>query len=188
MKDGKKAIFHLSIKLESRKINIIWWSSWYESYWMINTPIYVIKENKWTKIKSFIYIYLFVVYARNARTHKSGPREAQMFASNFCAHFVLVTISDLKIKLHILYVVLIVGNVLSFFFHQSNVWMHYQRKKSVPLFISFDVIKSKKLGWWIVFTWKGEVFFTWNVERLIVWMNLFLEEPFITKQCKKLMI
>ena len=30
-----------------------------------------------------------------------------MFASNFCAHFVLVTISDLKIKLHILYVVLI---------------------------------------------------------------------------------
>jgi len=68
-----------------------------------------------------------------------------MFASNFCAHFVLVTISDLKIKLHISYVVLIVGNVLSLFFHQSNVWMHYQRKKSVPLFyISFDVIKSKK--------------------------------------------
>ena len=146
------------------------------------------QKNKSSKTNSFIYIYLFVVYARNARTHKSGPREAQMFASNFCAHFVLVTISDLKIKLHILYVVLIVGNVLSFFFHQSNVWMHYQRKKSVPLFISFDVIKSKKLGWWIVFTWKGEVFFTWNVERLIVWMNLFLEEPFITKQCKKLMI
>ena len=152
-----------------------------------------IPQYKWSKNinqqrSGHLYIYLFVVYARNARTHKSGPREAQIFASNFCAQFVLVTISDLKIKLHISYVVLIVGNVLSFFFHQSNVWMHYQRKKSVPLFISFDVIKSKKLGWWIVFTWKGEVFFTWNVERLIVWMNLFLEEPFITKQCKKLMI
>ena len=71
----------------------------------------IYEKNNHNKHHIIIYIYLFVVYARNARTHKSGPREAQMFASNFCAHFVLVTISDLKIKLHISYIVLIVGDV-----------------------------------------------------------------------------
>ena len=108
------------------------------------------EENDHNKQHNIIYIYLFVVYARNARTHKSGPREAQMFASNFCAHFVLVTIWDLKIKLHIFLFLL-----LEMFCRSCYIKVIFEciiKGRKVFLFLYlFDVIKSKKMGWWIVF-------------------------------------
>ena len=48
-------------------------------------------------------LYIFVVYARNARTHKSGPREAQMLCKQPLRTLILVTTLDLKIKLHYFY-------------------------------------------------------------------------------------
>jgi len=104
------------------------------------------RKNNHNKHHIIIYIYLFVVYARNARTHKSGPREAQMFASNFCAHFVLVTISDLKIKLHISYIVLIVGDVFCSFFIKVMFECIIKGRKVFLFLYLFDVIKSKKMG------------------------------------------
>ena len=69
-----------------------------------------------------------------------------MFASNFCAHFVLVTISDLKIKLHISYIVLIVGNVFCSFFIKVMFECIIKGRKVFLFLYIFWCYKEQKIG------------------------------------------